>query len=77
MAKLIENENEMHNVDREDSILKEEFEKILRLLKANKAPVVHLIAAELLLDSVQADKIILFIIICDMYKTDDKKILQG
>ena len=49
VADLLENENEVQNDDRGDSILKKEFEKALRGLKTNKAPGVDLIAAELLL----------------------------
>ena len=45
---LIENENEVQNDDWGDSISKEEFEKALRGLKANKASGVEIIAAELL-----------------------------
>ena len=37
----------MHDDDKGNSILKEEFEKTLRGLKVNKAPEVDLIAAEL------------------------------
>ena len=47
VANLIKNENEVQN-DRGDSILKEEFENSMKGLKANIAPGVELIAAELL-----------------------------
>ena len=61
----------MQNGDRGDSILKEEFEKALRDMKANKAPGVDLIAAEILQNLGQAEKIILFKLLCDMYGTGD------
>ena len=54
-----------------DSLLKGEFEKALRGLKANKVPGVDLIAAELLRNLGQAEKIILFKLVCDIYKTGD------
>ena len=38
----VENESEVQNDNKWDSILKEEFEKALRGLKANKAPEVNL-----------------------------------
>ena len=56
---------------RRESILREEFEKALKGLKANKAPGVDLIAAELLQNSGQAEKNILFKLVCDMYETGD------
>ena len=56
---------------REDSILKEEFEKALRGLKANKAPGVDLTAAELLQNLRQVEKNMLFKLVCDMYKMGD------
>ena len=55
----------MQNDDRVNSILREEFEKALRGLKANKAPGVDLIAAKLLQNLGQAERIILFKIVCD------------
>ena len=61
----------MQNDDRGDFILKEEFEKALRSLQANKAPGVDLIAAELLQNLEQAEKIFLFKLVCDMYETGD------
>ena len=40
-------------------------------LKPNKAPRVDRIAAKLLQDLRQAEKIILFKLVCDMYETGD------
>ena len=61
----------MQNDDRGDSILKKEFEKALRRLKANKVLGVNLIAAELRQNLGQAEKITLFKLVCDLYKTGD------
>ena len=46
--------------------LKEEFEKALRGLKANKASEIDLIVAEFLQNLEQADKLF-----CDLYETGD------
>ena len=61
----------MQNDDRGDSILKEEFRKALRGLKANKAPEVDLIAAGLLHNLRKAEKIILFKLVFDVHETGD------
>ena len=70
VADLIENENEVRkDYNREDSILKKEFEKALKGLKANETPGVDLKATELLQNSKQAEKNILLKLVCNMYET--------
>ena len=71
VADLIEKENEVQDDDRGNSILKEECENALRGLKANKAPGVDLIAADLLQSLGQAENNMLFRLVYDMYETDD------
>ena len=52
-------------------VLNEELEKALRGLKANKAPGVNLISAQLLQNLGQAEKNILFKLVCNLYETGD------
>ena len=58
VANPIRNENEVQNNDRGNSIYQDQFKRALRDLKANKPPGVDLIAAELLQNLEQAEKIL-------------------